>query len=225
MRAADVAKALLDLGFHAPTMYFPLIVEEALMIEPTETESPETVEALAAALLAIARRARRGPGGRPRAPPHHPGAPPRRCPGRPPPGAHLVHGGRVKPAMGIDVGGLRDQGGRRRPGQRRPADLAAPGGHPQPVHAQGGGPGDGPPGGPRRVGQALSASPSPRWCATAWCTRAANIAPSWIGTDAVGADRDGHRPAHRRGQRRRRRRPGRDAGGRRPGPGRAWCCS
>jgi len=61
VRAADVAKALLDLGFHAPTMYFPLIVEEALMIEPTETESPETVEALAAALLAVARCAREDP--------------------------------------------------------------------------------------------------------------------------------------------------------------------
>ncbi len=63
LRAADVAKALLDLGFHAPTMYFPLIVEEALMVEPTETESPETVEALAAALLAIARLAREDPVG------------------------------------------------------------------------------------------------------------------------------------------------------------------
>ena len=63
VRAADVAKALLDLGFHAPTMYFPLIVEEALMVEPTETESPETVEALAAALLAIARLAREDPAG------------------------------------------------------------------------------------------------------------------------------------------------------------------
>jgi glycine dehydrogenase subunit 2 len=61
LRAADVAKALLDLGFHAPTMYFPLIVDEALMVEPTETESPETVEALAAALLAIARQAREDP--------------------------------------------------------------------------------------------------------------------------------------------------------------------
>lgn len=61
-RALDVAKALLDLGFHAPTMYFPLIVEEALMVEPTETESPETLEALAAALLAVAGRARQDPG-------------------------------------------------------------------------------------------------------------------------------------------------------------------
>ena len=54
MRAVDVAKRLLEEGFHAPTVYFPLIVEEALMIEPTETESPQTVEALAAALERIA---------------------------------------------------------------------------------------------------------------------------------------------------------------------------
>jgi len=57
VRAMDVAKALLDHGFHAPTMYFPLVVDEALMVEPTETESPETVEALAQALNAIAQSA------------------------------------------------------------------------------------------------------------------------------------------------------------------------
>jgi glycine dehydrogenase subunit 2 len=57
VRALDVAKRLLDEGFHAPTVYFPLIVEEALMIEPTETESPQTVAALAEALLSIAERA------------------------------------------------------------------------------------------------------------------------------------------------------------------------
>ena len=57
VRAMDVAKALLDHGFHAPTMYFPLVVEEALMVEPTETESPETVEALAQALNDIAQSA------------------------------------------------------------------------------------------------------------------------------------------------------------------------
>ena len=44
-KALDVAKRLLEEGFHAPTVYFPLIVEEALMIEPTETESPQTLEA------------------------------------------------------------------------------------------------------------------------------------------------------------------------------------
>ena len=54
LRALDVGKRLLEEGFHAPTIYFPLIVEEALMIEPTETESPETVAALADALIAIA---------------------------------------------------------------------------------------------------------------------------------------------------------------------------
>lgn len=54
VRAMDVAKSLLDHGFHAPTVYFPLVVDEALMIEPTETESVETVEAIAAALVAIA---------------------------------------------------------------------------------------------------------------------------------------------------------------------------
>jgi glycine dehydrogenase subunit 2 len=53
LRALDVAKRLLEEGFHAPTVYFPLIVDEALMIEPTETESPQTLEALADALIAI----------------------------------------------------------------------------------------------------------------------------------------------------------------------------
>ncbi|HEX7276144.1 MAG TPA: aminomethyl-transferring glycine dehydrogenase subunit GcvPB [Acidimicrobiales bacterium] len=54
VKALDVAKRLLEEGFHAPTVYFPLIVEEALMIEPTETESPQTLEALADALVRIA---------------------------------------------------------------------------------------------------------------------------------------------------------------------------
>ena len=55
VRALDVAKRLLEEGFHAPTVYFPLIVEEALMIEPTETETAETLESLAQALERIAR--------------------------------------------------------------------------------------------------------------------------------------------------------------------------
>ncbi len=54
LRALDVAKRLLEEGFHAPTTYFPLIVEEALMIEPTETESPQTLAAMADALVRIA---------------------------------------------------------------------------------------------------------------------------------------------------------------------------
>ncbi len=62
LRALDVAKRLLEEGFHAPTIYFPLIVEEALMVEPTETESPQTLEALAGALERIATEAARGTG-------------------------------------------------------------------------------------------------------------------------------------------------------------------
>ena len=54
IRAMDIGKRLIDYNFHAPTVYFPLIVPEALMIEPTETESRETLEAFAEVLLAIA---------------------------------------------------------------------------------------------------------------------------------------------------------------------------
>jgi len=54
-RTADIAKRLLDFGFHAPTIYFPLIVSEALMIEPTETESKESLDAFAEAMLQIDR--------------------------------------------------------------------------------------------------------------------------------------------------------------------------
>ena len=50
----DIAKRLLDYGYHVPTVYFPLVVPEALMIEPTETESRETLDAFAEALLRIA---------------------------------------------------------------------------------------------------------------------------------------------------------------------------
>jgi glycine dehydrogenase subunit 2 len=53
VKTLDVAKRLLDYGFHAPTIYFPLIVEEALMIEPTETETRETLDAFAEALKKI----------------------------------------------------------------------------------------------------------------------------------------------------------------------------
>jgi glycine dehydrogenase subunit 2 len=61
-KALDLAKRLVEEGFHPPTMYFPLIVDEALMVEPTETESPQTVEALAQALLRVAEEAE-GDGG------------------------------------------------------------------------------------------------------------------------------------------------------------------
>jgi glycine dehydrogenase subunit 2 len=70
--ALDVAKRLMDYGFHPPTIYFPLVVPEALMIEPTETEAKETLDAFADAMLAIAREAadepetvKRAPHGRP----------------------------------------------------------------------------------------------------------------------------------------------------------------
>jgi glycine dehydrogenase subunit 2 len=53
IRAMDLCKRLLDYGFHAPTVYFPLVVPEALMMEPTETESKQTLDDFANALLAI----------------------------------------------------------------------------------------------------------------------------------------------------------------------------
>jgi glycine dehydrogenase subunit 2 len=59
--ALDVAKRLMDYGFHPPTIYFPLVVPEALMIEPTETEAKETLDAFVEAMLAIAREAESEP--------------------------------------------------------------------------------------------------------------------------------------------------------------------
>jgi len=61
VRTLDIAKRLIDYGFHPPTVYFPLIVEEALMIEPTESESKETLDAFCEAMLEIAREAREQP--------------------------------------------------------------------------------------------------------------------------------------------------------------------
>lgn len=61
VRTLDIAKRLIDYGFHPPTVYFPLIVDEALMIEPTETESLETLDAFCDAMLAIAREAEESP--------------------------------------------------------------------------------------------------------------------------------------------------------------------
>ncbi len=59
--AMDIAKRLLDLGFYAPSTYFPLIVEEALMIEPTETESKETLDQFCEAMITIAKEAETNP--------------------------------------------------------------------------------------------------------------------------------------------------------------------
>jgi glycine dehydrogenase subunit 2 len=61
VRTLDIAKRLIDYGFHPPTIYFPLIVDEALMIEPTESESKETLDAFIAAMQAIAREAETNP--------------------------------------------------------------------------------------------------------------------------------------------------------------------
>jgi glycine dehydrogenase subunit 2 len=61
IHALDIAKRLIDLGFHPPTMYFPLTVHEALMIEPTETESKETLDRFADILETIAAEAKGDP--------------------------------------------------------------------------------------------------------------------------------------------------------------------
>ncbi len=61
VQTLDIAKRLLDYGFHPPTIYFPLVVAGALMIEPTETETRETLDAFADAMIAIAREARDNP--------------------------------------------------------------------------------------------------------------------------------------------------------------------
>jgi glycine dehydrogenase subunit 2 len=61
VRTLDIAKRLIDFNVHPPTIYFPLVVDEAIMIEPTETESKETLEAFAAAMRQIAREVREDP--------------------------------------------------------------------------------------------------------------------------------------------------------------------
>jgi glycine dehydrogenase subunit 2 len=61
VRALDIAKRLIDYGYHPPTIYFPIVVEEALMIEPTETETLETLDGFVEAMLAIAREAEENP--------------------------------------------------------------------------------------------------------------------------------------------------------------------
>ncbi|MFQ5823762.1 MAG: aminomethyl-transferring glycine dehydrogenase subunit GcvPB [bacterium] len=61
VKTTDLAKRLLDYGFHAPTIYFPLIVREAIMIEPTETETKETLDDFAAAMIQITKEAEENP--------------------------------------------------------------------------------------------------------------------------------------------------------------------
>ncbi|HZY56767.1 MAG TPA: aminomethyl-transferring glycine dehydrogenase subunit GcvPB, partial [Rubrobacteraceae bacterium] len=57
LKALDVAKGLIDYGFHPPTVYFPLVVKEVMLIEPTETESKETLDDFIGAMLELAQRA------------------------------------------------------------------------------------------------------------------------------------------------------------------------
>jgi len=57
IRAIDIAKALIDRGFHPPTVYFPTVVHEAMMIEPTESESKETLDGFIDAMIDIAGQA------------------------------------------------------------------------------------------------------------------------------------------------------------------------
>jgi len=61
VKTLDIAKRLLDFGLHAPTVYFPLIVHEALMIEPTETESKESLDEFAEAMIKIAKEVEENP--------------------------------------------------------------------------------------------------------------------------------------------------------------------
>src|SRR5271155_5115086 len=61
IKTLDLAKRLLDFGFHPPTVYFPLLAEEARMVEPTETETRETLDAFADAIAAILREAAEDP--------------------------------------------------------------------------------------------------------------------------------------------------------------------
>jgi glycine dehydrogenase subunit 2 len=61
VKTLDVAKRLIDYGFHPPTVYFPLVVRGALMIEPTETETKQTLDAFVNAMIAIKREAETEP--------------------------------------------------------------------------------------------------------------------------------------------------------------------
>jgi len=61
IRAIDIAKRVIDLGFHPSTVYFPLVVEESMMVEPTETETRETLDGLAAAMVQAAHEAKSDP--------------------------------------------------------------------------------------------------------------------------------------------------------------------
>ena len=115
--ALDVAKRLMDYGFHPPTIYFPLVVPEALMIEPTETEPRERLDEFCEAMLAIARGGCERPRRRPRRPAHAAGRPSGRS-----------QGGQ---ARGRAVRLRRTSGPRRPAGRRRGRAEARLGGPPR----------------------------------------------------------------------------------------------
>ena len=103
IRAMDIAKRLIDYNFHAPTVYFPLIVPEAIMIEPTETESRETLETVRRG-APVDRRGR--PAAPPRRAPHHADQPARRGQGRQDAGPQVERGGRQGHLTRPERGGL-----------------------------------------------------------------------------------------------------------------------
>ena len=110
----DIAKRLLDYGFHAPTVYFPLIVKEAVMIEPTETENKATLDAFAEALFRITEEP---PETSARGPAHHAGQPSRRSAGGAATGAGVEgirrkeEGSRRRMKMQGEGGGRKAEGG------------------------------------------------------------------------------------------------------------------
>lgn len=91
--AKDVAKAMLDCGMHAPTMYFPLIVEEALMVEPTETESKETLDGACDCIIQVLQTARENPAVVQASPLHTPIGRPDEVTAARSPKLRYVHGG------------------------------------------------------------------------------------------------------------------------------------
>ena len=104
IRAMDVAKRLIDLGYHPSTVYFPLVVDEAMMVEPTETETKETLEAFAAAMRQAAAEARTDPDLLHEAPVTTPGPPAGRGASGPAPQAPMGIAGhaRLMPSRSTD---------------------------------------------------------------------------------------------------------------------------
>ncbi len=125
IRALDVAKRLMDFGFHPPTNYFPLIVHEALMIEPTETESMQTLDAFAEAMLKIADEAQSEPGAAARRAARHAGRPAGRGQGRQGPGAVLPSGGVGGAGEALTLAGLQTMN-RERPARAAPSASPRP---------------------------------------------------------------------------------------------------